>query len=205
MNIEKLAEAMHDAAIRYANGHTVDFQHEAREFMLERASQPEQYAWEATTPVYTKYITDERYQKFSPAVQKWYRPICQKCASQPGSGEAEPRAWLVEWKCDADIWVQAHASEVPAVDQARKNGGICTPLYARAALADSGEADVVTVPRVPTDAMVEAWNNSGADDFKIKDPNYSEFTDEEWEEWKKRNATRDWDAMVRAALAGKEE
>lgn len=40
MSIEKLAEVMHDAAIRYANGHTVDFQHEAREFMLERASQP---------------------------------------------------------------------------------------------------------------------------------------------------------------------
>lgn len=34
MGIEQLAQAMHDAAIRYANGHTVDFQHEAREFVL---------------------------------------------------------------------------------------------------------------------------------------------------------------------------
>lgn len=39
-DIDKLASAMHDAAIRYANGHTVDFQHEAREFLLESASQP---------------------------------------------------------------------------------------------------------------------------------------------------------------------
>lgn len=44
---------------------------------------------------------------------------------------AEPRAWLVEWTIGSDIWVAAHASEVPAVDQARKNGGTCTPLYAR--------------------------------------------------------------------------
>lgn len=43
---------------------------------------------------------------------------------------AEPRAWLVEWKIGADIWVAAHASEVSAVDQARKNNGTCTPLYA---------------------------------------------------------------------------
>lgn len=39
-SMEKMADAMHDAAIRYANGHTVDFQHEAREFLLESASQP---------------------------------------------------------------------------------------------------------------------------------------------------------------------
>lgn len=39
-NMNSLAGAMHDAAIRYANGHTVDFQHEAREFLLESASQP---------------------------------------------------------------------------------------------------------------------------------------------------------------------
>lgn len=33
-DIDKLAQAMQDAAIRYANGHTVDFQHEAREFAI---------------------------------------------------------------------------------------------------------------------------------------------------------------------------
>ncbi|WP_172966075.1 hypothetical protein [Cupriavidus pauculus] len=53
--------------------------------------------------------------------------------------------------------------------------------------------------------MIEAWNNSGADDFKIKDPNYSEFTDEEWGVWKATNATKDWQAMIRASLDGRRE
>lgn len=34
IDLNALASAMHDAAIRYANGHTVDFQHEAREFAI---------------------------------------------------------------------------------------------------------------------------------------------------------------------------
>jgi hypothetical protein len=37
-DMDGLASAMHDAAIRYANGHTVDFQHEAREFVLSQQS-----------------------------------------------------------------------------------------------------------------------------------------------------------------------
>lgn len=61
------------------------------------------------------------------------------------------------------------------------------------------------MPLVPTTAMIEAWNNSGADDFKIKDPNYSEFTDEEWGVWKATNATKDWQAMIRASLDGRRE
>ena len=35
----------------------------------------EPLAWKSTTPVYTPYVTDSRYRKFSPAVQKWYVPI----------------------------------------------------------------------------------------------------------------------------------
>lgn len=47
--------------------------------------QPEPIAWESTTVAYTKYITDERYQKFSPEVRKWYKPYrCSACS--------EPRA-----------------------------------------------------------------------------------------------------------------
>ena len=34
----------------------------------------EPIAWESTTSFYTKYVTDSRYRKFSPAVQKWYKP-----------------------------------------------------------------------------------------------------------------------------------
>ena len=40
----------------------------------------EPFAWESTTPIYTRFITDARYQKLRPAYQKWYRPICNKCA-----------------------------------------------------------------------------------------------------------------------------
>ncbi|KVO11735.1 hypothetical protein WJ73_19495 [Burkholderia ubonensis] len=53
------------------------------------AANPDQpIAWEATTPAYIKYITDERYQKFSPAVRKWYKPYrCSSCQPEP-RGEA---------------------------------------------------------------------------------------------------------------------
>jgi len=79
-------------------------------------------------------------------------------------------------------------------------------LAAHSADARNGEGVALTdgyalVPLVPTAAMIEAWNNSGADDFKISDPNYSEFTDQEWSVWKETNATKDWQAMVRAAPA----
>lgn len=35
----------------------------------------EPLAWKSTTPVYTPYVTDSRYRKFSAAVQKWYVPL----------------------------------------------------------------------------------------------------------------------------------
>jgi hypothetical protein len=41
----------------------------------------EPLVWESTTPAYVRFITDSRYRKFSPAAQRWYRPVCQKCAS----------------------------------------------------------------------------------------------------------------------------
>ncbi|KWR88794.1 hypothetical protein [Cupriavidus sp. IDO] len=49
-----------------------------------RSAQPntgEVYAWESTTAAYMKYVTDERYHKFSAAVQKWYQPI--RCMTGP--------------------------------------------------------------------------------------------------------------------------
>jgi len=37
-------------------------------------------AWESTTSVYEQYVTDERYQKFSDAVKRWYKPYrCSHC------------------------------------------------------------------------------------------------------------------------------
>ena len=45
--------------------------------------------------------------------------------------EAHADAFLVEWKRNGETWVHAHADEPTAVDQARKHGGTCTPLYRR--------------------------------------------------------------------------
>lgn len=37
-------------------------------------------AWESTTSLFIKYITDERYQKFSGEVKRWYKPYrCSLC------------------------------------------------------------------------------------------------------------------------------
>lgn len=39
-------------------------------------------AWESTTPVYIKFITDERYQRLRPGYKKWYKPYrCSQCAA----------------------------------------------------------------------------------------------------------------------------
>lgn len=44
-------------------------------------------AWESTTPVYVKFITDERYQRLRPGYKKWYKPYrCSQCAAA-GKGE----------------------------------------------------------------------------------------------------------------------
>ena len=46
----------------------------------------EPFAWESTTPGYIKYITQARYEKFSPNVQRWYKPYrCSGCAER-GAG-----------------------------------------------------------------------------------------------------------------------
>ncbi|HCR2016722.1 TPA: hypothetical protein QCI64_001547 [Enterobacter asburiae] len=45
-------------------------------------------AWESITPVYIKFITDERYQRLRPGYKKWYKPYrCSQCAAA-GKGEA---------------------------------------------------------------------------------------------------------------------
>lgn len=52
------------------------------------ALQGKPIAWESTTPVYVKFITDERYQRLRPGYKKWYKPYrCSQCAAA-GKGEA---------------------------------------------------------------------------------------------------------------------
>jgi hypothetical protein len=49
-------------------------------------AQQEPIAWESTTPVYIKYVTDSRYQKFHPLVKKWYKPYrCSSCIAPPAA------------------------------------------------------------------------------------------------------------------------
>ena len=51
------------------------------------ALQGKPIAWESTTPVYVKFITDERYQRLRPGYKKWYKPYrCSQC-SAAGKGE----------------------------------------------------------------------------------------------------------------------
>ncbi|MNE12910.1 hypothetical protein D3C80_1057300 [compost metagenome] len=57
---------------------------EAAEKRIAELSAPDgnAIAWESTTPVYVKFITDERYQKLRPGYQKWYKPYrCSNCAA----------------------------------------------------------------------------------------------------------------------------
>ena len=36
--------------------------------------------WKATTVCFTRFITDARYQKLRPSLQRWYEPVCPDCA-----------------------------------------------------------------------------------------------------------------------------
>lgn len=61
--------------------------------LIGAAPQQEPFAWESTTPGYIKYITQARYEKFSPNVQRWYKPYkCSSCAA-PQQEAQEPVAW----------------------------------------------------------------------------------------------------------------
>jgi hypothetical protein len=53
-------------------------------------------------------------------------------ATKPPLAEVtdEPVAWLTEWKFGGEDWVNAHANELTALDEARARNGTITPLYA---------------------------------------------------------------------------
>ena len=76
-------------------------------------------------------------------------------------------AWLVTWKGGEHTYVHAHASELPAVTQARVMGGTVTPCVA--ALAASP-----TPPAEQQARWVERWHGSGGKEF--------------WEGWSILNA-----------------
>ena len=74
-------------------GHTdlKQYVYDAAYALLAMGAAPQQeaqepVAWESTTPGYIKYITQARYEEFSPAVRRWYKPYrCSGCAER-GAG-----------------------------------------------------------------------------------------------------------------------
>lgn len=59
----------------------------------------------------------------------------------------EPVAWLVEWVVEDQTWVHAFASEVAAVDQARKHRVPCQDLFTAAQFAAQFAAEVAAAVR----------------------------------------------------------
>lgn len=55
------------------------------------------------------------------------------------------------------------------------------------------------VPLKLTQEMIEAWNNSKAEDFKLPNWDCTDYTKDEWAAWKLANATADWEYMLAAA------
>ena len=53
----------------------------------------------------------------------------REAKAAPQQEAQEPVAWLVTWAGGVHNYVQAHASELPAVDQGRRMAGTVTPLY----------------------------------------------------------------------------
>lgn len=76
-------------AVRAARAPLLDELEAAEKRIAElSALQGKPIAWESTTPVYVKFITDERYQRLRPGYKKWYKPYrCSQCAAA-GKGEA---------------------------------------------------------------------------------------------------------------------
>ena len=58
----------------------------------------------------------------------------------PSQTAVEPVAWLTEWERDGEEWVNAHANELTAIDEARAHGGTITPLVPLSALTAQAAA-----------------------------------------------------------------
>lgn len=83
-------------------------------------------AWESTTPGFIKYITQARYEKFSPNVRRWYKPYkCSSCtAPQPAPAPLsempyEKRKAIQEGEQigASDAWFKARHEMLDTVDR----------------------------------------------------------------------------------------
>lgn len=70
----------------------------------------EPMTWESTTEAYIKYVSQSRYEKFSPQVQRWYKPIptAAGTSQQPFQERVLP-------------WLHACFGEVIAADKTERN------------------------------------------------------------------------------------
>jgi len=95
---ELLVWAVEDGLMRMSDVFKLDLQDSLERFARRFAAptaQPapaaEQVAWESTTPAYTRYVTQARYEKFSPAVRRWYKPYkCSSCEAPAAGAVAGP-------------------------------------------------------------------------------------------------------------------
>lgn len=136
--------------------------------------QAEPLTWESTTSAYIKFITDSRYNKFAPAVQKYYKPICTKSHVGNAGGVAqEPYCWHIDSINSAE-WCFAKTRE-GVLDNAKLVDPSCImekpmPLYAapQAAVPDGYKP----VPIEPTKeiiaaAAIAAWPVASAADIEL--------------------------------------
>lgn len=89
-NLYGRANALNDVQERMASLHKPAVDKAWGQFQSAMAAPQQEaqepFAWESTTPGYIKYITQARYEKFSPNVQRWYKPYrCSGCAER-GAG-----------------------------------------------------------------------------------------------------------------------
>jgi hypothetical protein len=102
----------------------------------------EPVAWESTTPVYHRFITDTRYQALRPETRKWYKPyLCPHCVApqQPtqSADQADAPTEGYAFKCDGKLWVvtdpavamkwQDQGFLVTAVDALTRDAGDANP------------------------------------------------------------------------------
>lgn len=78
----------------------------------------------------------------------------------PSHTAVEPVAWLTEWKRDGEEWVNAHANEVTALDEARAYGAAITPLVPLSAL--TAQAAALVAAESNAERMERNWRTAAA-------------------------------------------
>jgi hypothetical protein len=130
---------------------------------------------------------------------------CPFCGAQPVIKAVARDWWRLLIDHADDCILSGHLDDpiVPQDDESK--AGLITAWNRRAALstppAAVAQADMVMVPREPTQAMLDAWNSSDAADYKYPTLQSFDGSQDEWESWVKANATKDWNAMVAAATS----